>query len=363
LAEKFGGYIYATPLKEEIKANVKRLRNSSGLDIEKITEIPLCNTVKGLKFYQGRISITLNGIFLNAVFWASTECMNLLKQSDHLFVDATFRIVPQHYKQLLIFMGHHTTTDVYFPAMYVLMDSKKECAYEYVLRVVFSWVGNSQLPKRVTTDFEQGLINVLCQVLPNDTDYIGCYFHFKHAIRRKLIELGFGNNAEYLTNLSGVLTLINLCEIELCLEYIEEKALAIAPNMEEKIKKFHDYFIEYWKPKFNFWNISRFATVYSKLKRTNNCVERYNRRLNEMFLVSHPNIAQLANVLKGEECYYTEYIKSIMEGIQTHERGPELEFPSCKDFRQWYPLRKTLVIRKIMKEMFWRYWETLVLRT
>lgn len=178
LAEKFGGYIYATPLKEEIKANVKRLRNSSGLDIEKITEIPLCNTVKGLKFYQGRISITLNGIFLNAVFWASTECMNLLKQSDHLFVDATFRIVPQHYKQLLIFMGHHTTTDVYFPAMYVLMDSKKECAYEYVLRVVFSWVGNSQLPKRVTTDFEQGLINALCQVLPIDTDYIGCYFHF-----------------------------------------------------------------------------------------------------------------------------------------------------------------------------------------
>jgi hypothetical protein len=42
-------------------------------------------------------------------------------------------------------------------------------------------------PKSITSDFEQGLMTSLQQEFGKDIPYIGCEFHWKQAIRRKLI--------------------------------------------------------------------------------------------------------------------------------------------------------------------------------
>lgn len=136
LAIKFESRAYAPPLKADIKGIVRRLRNSDVPDIEKIHQAPLCNTVNGLQFFKGKFEIAVRNSFVTCFFWASTEGINLLKQSDHIFIDCTFKSVPKPSKQLLIIMGHHRYTHVYFPGIFVMMDSKNEEAYELVLFIV-----------------------------------------------------------------------------------------------------------------------------------------------------------------------------------------------------------------------------------
>jgi hypothetical protein len=51
------------------------------------------------------------------------------------------------------------------------------------------WIGVENIPKKVTTDFEMGLTNSLEKVFLVDIEYIGCYFRFKQALRRKFKDL------------------------------------------------------------------------------------------------------------------------------------------------------------------------------
>lgn len=47
------------------------------------------------------------------------------------------------------------------------------------------------------------------------------------------------------------------------------------------------------------------------LRRTNNSLERYNRRLSNKFLDAHPNIISSIAVIKAEEEYYSNITKGI----------------------------------------------------
>jgi hypothetical protein len=85
------------------------------------------------------------------------------------------------------------------------------------------------------------------------------------------------------------------------------------------VEKFRVCFEEFWMPKFDFWNVSRFESSFGNLKRTTNCLERYNRRLNDKFPLAHPSIIQFASVVQQKECNYLQLIRSIQVGVQLEE--------------------------------------------
>lgn len=284
LAEKYKNSLYRDPLKSEIKSLIKKLRQSSMVDVEKIEEIPLCNTYAGPPFFRGKYSLTWGDKSGSCIFWASYEAINLLKASDQLFIDCTFKCVPRQFKQLLIIMGHHVITNMYFPGtrlfnkgVFVLMDTKCQEAYEIVFFIFKQWIGVENIPKKVTTNFEMGLTNSLEKVFPVDIEYIGCYFHFKQALSRKFKDLKCSDEeTEFLNRKIGFLALINEDEISLGLDFFKEKCQERFPNLSGILSEFCAFFLGYWFPKFRLWNISRFPAK-NQLKRTNNCLERYNR--------------------------------------------------------------------------------------
>ncbi|KAF0985869.1 hypothetical protein HZS_1152 [Henneguya salminicola] len=47
--------------------------------------------------------------------------------------------------------------------------------------------------------------------------------------------------------------------------------------------------------------------------RTNNALERYNRRLNDFFVSSHPNLASFVSIIKDEFLYPSEICKKIRQ--------------------------------------------------
>lgn len=96
-----------------------------------IEEPPLCNIISGdIPFFKGKFCWMIEKTLVSCFFWASFEGINLLKASDQLFFDCTFRSVPRPFTQLLIIMGHHKVTRVYFPGSFI-SNSRCVCSYGF----------------------------------------------------------------------------------------------------------------------------------------------------------------------------------------------------------------------------------------
>ena len=61
------------------------------------------------------------------------ELFALILESNELFIDGTFKIVPKPFYQVLVIMCYHQQTQLYVPIMYILMTGKTERTYRYTL--------------------------------------------------------------------------------------------------------------------------------------------------------------------------------------------------------------------------------------
>ena len=81
--------------------------------------------------------------------------------------------------------------DLYVPVWYILLPSKDEWVYREAIRAAIN-ATNKKLTMKVSTvcmDFEKGLRNAVLANFPGVTD-LGCYFHWKQAMKKRLKELG-----------------------------------------------------------------------------------------------------------------------------------------------------------------------------
>ncbi|KAF0990418.1 hypothetical protein HZS_7382 [Henneguya salminicola] len=134
------------------------------------------------------------------------------------------------------------------------------------------------MPSVITVDFENSLISAV-----------------KHEFQKSpILEL---------------LTLIPINEISLGIEYIKIKTI----NEYDAIL-FWTYFQNAWIKKYNptLWTLCNIEDM-EIFGRTNNALERYNRRLNDFFVNSHPNLASFVSIIKNEFLYHSELCKQIRQ--------------------------------------------------
>lgn len=78
---------------------------------------------------------------------------------------------------------------MYVPVFYVLLQSKFEWAYseafDEIKKALNSKSQTNLNPAYVHCDFEKGLINAVSSHFP-DAQVVGCLFHFKQALARKM---------------------------------------------------------------------------------------------------------------------------------------------------------------------------------
>ena len=84
---------------------------------------------------------------------------------------------------------------IYLPILYILMTNKSQKMYRNALEWVFKLSGRRANPKTITCDFEQALLGAITGNFPY-SKIIGCLFHWKQAICRKLLLLKFTNEKE-----------------------------------------------------------------------------------------------------------------------------------------------------------------------
>ena len=91
-------------------------------------------------------------------------------------------------------MAYDANHDIYVPCYYVLMTSKSERCYQEAFKCILADLDHQMDPAVVGVDFEPAFIKTARIFFPKAL-IIGCFFHFKQALRRKLQKLGFPDQA------------------------------------------------------------------------------------------------------------------------------------------------------------------------
>ena len=139
-------------------------------------------------FLQFDLELNLDNLGLQRIIgWAHPDLVFLLKNGPvNTFIDCTFRVVPKGFTQLMIIMVYSKAHEHYVPVFYILLQSKLEKAYYHAIQQAIcasDWLFEAS---SVTCDFEHALINAIDSQFPKSTK-VQCYFHWKQAIRRKLL--------------------------------------------------------------------------------------------------------------------------------------------------------------------------------
>ena len=125
------------------------------------------------------------------VILATETNLLLLQRSPSWYVDATFRVCPQLFYQLLVIHAeipnHQGGAPWVFPCVYMLLTSKDTDIYLEGFTFLKSLYDFA--PQTIMVDFEMALRNSLSQVFPSAV-VDGCYFHFCQAVLRWVRENG-----------------------------------------------------------------------------------------------------------------------------------------------------------------------------
>ncbi|KAJ5080305.1 hypothetical protein M0811_03790 [Anaeramoeba ignava] len=222
-----------------------------------------------------------------AVCWFSDSVASSLFQANQIFIDGTFLSAAKPFTQLITIMCFDHSSRIYVPAVYAISTSSKQDMYTFIFENIFRYFLNSKWKfKYVTCDFEVSLQNAIKKVLP-EAQLIGCFFHWKNAIRKKVnklcSELDENQKKELVESLEE-LTYIPL-------NMIEEKLKKIKVHF-KGCEEFFKYFQKIWMRKYSpqIWNISSFPDLS---QRTNGPLEGYHKRLNRRIGHEKPKLIQM----------------------------------------------------------------------
>ena len=285
----------------------------------RIQAFPMANVAEDDErfFFQFLHSVVLDGVVASIIGWAHPTLLFLLRGAAlSLFMDCTFRVVPHGFAQLLIIMVYAPMYDLYVPVWYILLPSKDEWVYREAIRAAIN-ATNKKLTMKVSTvcmDFEKGLRNAVLANFPGVTD-LGCYFHWKQAMNKRLKELGVPK--DIISSFLGpngplnLLTEIPIPEIiPKGIPYI--RAVFDERGYKKEFDAFWLYFIKTWMVNFppKLWNYTR-NIASEVVNRTNNPVEHYNLTLNEAFPTAHPSMDRFLYTIKEQAVRFAKLLWDI----------------------------------------------------
>ncbi|KAE8964868.1 hypothetical protein PR001_g28909 [Phytophthora rubi] len=152
-------------------------------------------------------------------------------------------------------------------------------------------------PAYISCGFEQAIISAVKHQFPR-SKVIGYLFHFKQALRRKMLKEGISESEVGIAMQDGAideLTTVRPSEIirsgirNVKTTIMEECQDQNIPYSTEQWSKFWKYFVRTWIKQYKpeDWNVYGIQDI---VNRTNNPLERYNRTLNRAMGELHPDI-------------------------------------------------------------------------
>jgi hypothetical protein len=218
-------------------------------------------------------------------------------------------------------MVFNDATELYIPIVFCLVENRRAWTYWHFWHLVLVLTETKFRPSTITADFELALVQSIKEQF-SDAKIVGCLFHYKQALRRKLKELKISDDEISVAMQTGNLDRLTLVKRDEIDDTIADLRLKLERGDREKWEKFWSYFGKTWLREFAFstWNISELQEEDIEItNRTNNGLENFNKKLNNVFSSPHPNIFMFINAIKKISGEYDRLVKSTLSG---HSQRP-----------------------------------------
>ena len=181
------------------------------------------------------------------------EGYSKLKQREvTVHLDGTFGCCPKGFYQCLIFSVYIPSDRLFLPVFWVLMSRKSQRSYELAFQMIQSTVGQQLNVEFFMHDFEIAIYNAILNVYPNSTS-VGCFFHFKQAIIRRMMKEGIPQHIAFEdSKWFDLLTVVDKNEIfEKAVPYLEFMILErysdkMDADMANAFRRVFDYIKKHW---------------------------------------------------------------------------------------------------------------------
>lgn len=131
--------------------------------------------------------ITENIAYNRTLVWGHPELIDILRSgATDIYIDGTYDAAPHGFKQCVIIMAFDGRTDLFTPIWWCLTQDKSETTYESLLFHCFQSTGHKWVINTLTGDFETAYDTAAKKIFGKNLIFIGCYFHWKDAIRRHM---------------------------------------------------------------------------------------------------------------------------------------------------------------------------------
>ena len=226
--------------------------------------------------------------------------LELLCEADVVFSDGTFSTAPKLFDQLYTF--HAESQGHMLPLVYSLLPNRTEDTYVRTLQYIQETchdLGFHFAPRTFQMDFERSAHNAVRTVLPT-TRLRGCFFHYTQCIWPRTQKVGLAS--EYTEN-DGVQKVVRRASAlpMLPLDKVEDVWVeTIADSsQDDKVTLLMDYVTNTWIE--GPWNPGMWNHFGNGNYRTNNYLEGWHHKINQVAKKSHPNIFEVVGLLKREQ--------------------------------------------------------------
>ncbi|KAJ8564223.1 hypothetical protein ON010_g7121 [Phytophthora cinnamomi] len=187
-------------------------------------------------------------------------------------------------------------------------------------------------PGVVCCDFELALLQNVKDQFPN-ANSVGCLFHWKQAIRRKMVALHIPLDQVKQSMLPGCLDLLTVFPRAKKEQGIAHVSSQLEPRRGDKTKwaSFWKYFRATWLKRYDLdtWNVHHMLSDDVELiSKTNNPLESYNRVFASQFHRSHPNLMTFMQVCKNESQRFFEGLRRIEDGVEDGSAVADVTYPT-----------------------------------
>ena len=290
---------------ESIRRPLSQLDISQKIKEPHYSQVSKSDTRSFLRFYfecEASGSKKLKrGELVKMIIWGHPDLTVLLKRRKiPIYLDATFRTVPHPFAQCLILMVFDDETDMYIPILFCLMEERKTWSYWHFLHFAVVLSDTKLNPSTITTDFEKALI-LACKEQFSKAHLVGCLFHFKQALRRKMKKIGISDEEVSAFMQNQQLNALTTLKKKKIPERIQKMRREIDESDKSKWDEFYKYFDDTWMDDsvFDVWNNSKARENRVEIQnRTNNALESFNKQLNSEFPAAHPNIFHFIETIK-----------------------------------------------------------------
>ena len=129
------------PSVRELEKKITRLRRKLGtntLDYVRRKDKTVCGYPFLRYLSTIKLKIDMQDTEYTSIIWMSNFQMLRLRSAQHIYVDGSFDVVPQGFKQLITILAEDPITKFGIPVAFLLLDSKTKVAYELAFQALKS---------------------------------------------------------------------------------------------------------------------------------------------------------------------------------------------------------------------------------